>query len=103
MNLISINSYLLIGMILFLTGLYTTISRKNILGIFMGLELILNAAALNFAAFSSFSAENLEGQIFSIFIIVLAAAEAAVALALLLALYSKYKDINADEINILKG
>jgi len=103
MNIISIHSFLGVSLILFLTGLFTAISRKNIIGIFMGIELILNSAALNFAAFSRFSAGNAEGQLFSIFIIVLAAAEAAIALALLLAVYKRRSDIDADKLNKLRG
>jgi len=103
MKLIGIESFLIIGLILFLAGLFTAISRKNIIGIFMGIELILNASALNFAAFSRFSARSLEGQLFSIFIIVLAAAEAAIALALLLAIYRRHGDIDAERLDRMKG
>ncbi len=103
MSIISLHSFLVVSLILFLTGLFTAVSRKNIIGIFMGIELILNSAALNFAAFSRFSAHNLEGQLFSVFIIVLAAAEAAIALALLLAVYKRYSDIDADKLNKLRG
>lgn len=102
MGLIGIQSYLAISLLMFFAGLYTAIARQNIIGIFMGIELILNAAALNFAAFGKFSAVNLEGQIFSVFIIVLAAAEAAIALALLLSIYRRYKDINAETMNKLR-
>jgi NADH-quinone oxidoreductase subunit K len=103
MGIITLQSFLIVSLILFLTGLYTIVSRKNIIGIFMGIELILNSSALNFASYSRFSKGGLEGQVFSIFIIVLAAAEAAVALALLLAIFKRQRDINADKLNILKG
>ncbi|PKL51925.1 MAG: NADH-quinone oxidoreductase subunit NuoK [Nitrospira bacterium HGW-Nitrospira-1] len=103
MNIIGIESYLIIGLVLFLIGLFTAISRKNIIGIFMGIELILNSSALNFAAFSRFSARSLEGQLFSIFIIVIAAAEAAIALALLLSIYRRFGDIDADKLDSMKG
>ncbi|MBI4842791.1 MAG: NADH-quinone oxidoreductase subunit NuoK [Nitrospirae bacterium] len=102
MEIIGIQSYLIISLIMFSAGIFTTVSRQNIIGIFMGIELILNSAALNFAAFSRFSAINLEGQAFSIFIIVLAAAEAAIALALLLSIYRRHKEINAEHLNKLR-
>lgn len=103
MDIININSYLIISLILFLFGLFTTITRRNIIGIILGIELILNSAALNFAAFSKFSASNLEGQLFSIFIIVIAAAEAAIALALMLSIFMRHGDINADKLDRLRG
>ena len=103
MNIISLHSFLVVSLVLFLTGLFTAVSRKNIIGILMGIELILNSAALNFAAFSRFSAHNPEGQLFSVFIIVLAAAEAAIALALLLAVFKRRGDIDADKLNKLRG
>ncbi len=102
MELVGIKSYLIISVFMFSAGLFTTVSRQNIIGIFMGIELILNAAALNFAAFSRFSAISLEGQIFSLFIIVLAATEAAIALALLLSIYRRYKEINAENLDKLR-
>ncbi len=100
---VSVYSYLAISLVMFLAGLYTTVARKNIIGIFLGIELILNSAALNFAAFSRLTVYNIEGQIFSIFITVMAAAEAALALALLLSVYRRYSDINAETLNTMKG
>ncbi len=102
MQLIGIPSYLVISFLLFLAGLLTVLSKRNIIGIFMGIELILNSAALNFAAFSRFSAGSVDGQMLSLFIIVLAAAEAAIALALLLAIYKRYRDIDADNLTSLR-
>ncbi|MDH4161763.1 MAG: NADH-quinone oxidoreductase subunit NuoK [Nitrospirota bacterium] len=102
MELTGITSYIIISLILFLAGLLTVVSKKSIIGIFLGIELILNSAALNFAAFSRLTARNLEGQMVSMFVIVLAAAEAAIALALLLAIYKRYRDINADNLTTLK-
>jgi NADH-quinone oxidoreductase subunit K len=102
MALTGITGFLVISFILFLGGLLTVISKKNIIGIFMGIELILNSAALNFAAFSRLTARNLEGQMVSVFVIVMAAAEAAIALALLLSIYKRYRDINADNLTTLK-
>ncbi|OUW63109.1 MAG: NADH-quinone oxidoreductase subunit K, partial [bacterium TMED198] len=72
--------------------------------ILMGVELVLNAANINFIAFNRFSGlNNLDGQVFSIFVIVLAAAEAAVALAIIINLFKNYDTVNIDEANKLKG
>ena len=82
------------------------ITRRNSIAILMGVELIMNAAALNFVAFSRFTPSQgspLDGQIFAIFIILLAAAEAVVALAIVLSLYQKDKTIQADELVHLNG
>ncbi len=76
--MISLASYLFISVVLFMVGLAVMIARKNIVAILLGIELILNSAALNFVAYSKFVTNNLDGHIFSLFIIVVAAAEAAV-------------------------
>jgi len=102
MDFVNCTSYLMISAVMFLAGLLTVVSKRNIIGIFMGIELILNSAGLNFAAFSRFTARSVEGQIVSLFVIVLAAAEAAIALALLLAIYKRYRDINADNLTTLR-
>jgi len=103
MNLVSIESYVAVSLMLFCTGLYTAMVRKNLIGILIGIELILNAGALNFAAFSRFRTGGLEGQLFSVFIIVVAAAEVAIALAFLLAVYRQFGDISADRLTRLRG
>ena len=102
MILTGITSYLIISIFLFTAGLLTVVAKRNIIGIFMGIELILNSAALNFVAFSRLTARSLEGQVMSLFVIVLAAAEAAIALALLLAIYKRYRDINAENLTTLR-
>ena len=75
----SINSYLFISSMLFCLGLFGVITRRNAIAVLMGVELILNAANINFVAFSKFNGMNIDGHIFSLMVIVLAAAEAAVA------------------------
>ncbi len=97
-------NYLILSGVLFACGLFAMISRKNAVGILMGVELILNAAGINFVAFSRFGHEKvaghqLDGQIFTLFIIVLAAAEAAVALALVLAVFQTHRTISLDEVD----
>ena len=97
-----LSSYLVLSAILFSLGLYTVITRRNAVAILMGVELILNAANINFVAFSKFVTHNLDGHLMSVFIIILAAAEAAVALAIVLNLYNDRGHINVDEANALK-
>lgn len=101
--IISLEHYLFISAILFSLGLFGVLSRRNAVSILMGIELILNAANLNFVAFSRFVTIGISGQLFAIFVIILAAAEAAVALAIILALYQNIKSISVDEADILKG
>jgi NADH-quinone oxidoreductase subunit K len=97
-----LSSYLVLSAILFTLGLYSVVTRRNAVAILMGVELILNAANINFVAFSKFVTHNLDGHLISIFIIMLAAAEAAVALAIVLNLYNDRGHINVDEANTLK-
>ena len=94
--------YLLVSGLLFSLGLYAVLTRKNAIMILMGIELVLNAASLNFVAFSRYSAGTIDGQMVSIFIIILAAAEAAIALAIVLNIYQNFDTVNVDEINRLK-
>jgi NADH-quinone oxidoreductase subunit K len=77
-------------------------TRRNGIAILMGVELILNAANINFVAFSRFGGMNLDGHIFALLVIVLAAAEAAVALAIIINIYNNMNTINVDEVSALK-
>lgn len=97
-----LSSYLVLSAILFSLGLYSVVTRRNAVAILMGVELILNAANINFVAFSKFVTHSLDGHLISVFIIMLAAAEAAVALAIVLNLYNDRGHINVDEANALK-
>jgi len=101
-----LTGYLTVSAVLFTLGLVIFISRKNTIAILMGVELMLNAAALNFVAFARFTpsqASQLDGQIFAVFIILLAAAEAVVALAIALSVYKSLNQIGADKLASLKG
>ena len=89
--------YLTVAAVLFGFGLFTVMTRRNTVGILLGVELILNAAALNFVA------GGVAGQVFTVFIIVLAASEAAIALAIVLQVYKNYRSIMADRLTALKG
>ncbi|MBI1909914.1 MAG: NADH-quinone oxidoreductase subunit NuoK [Deltaproteobacteria bacterium] len=95
--------YLTITAILFCLGLYNVITRKSAVGLLIGVELILNAAALNFVVFAHFNGNDLAGSLFAIFIIILAAAEAAVALAIVVAIFQQYRDIDTTQTTLLKG
>lgn len=98
-----LGSYLLVGAILFALGTYTVITRTNAVGILMGVELILNAANVNFVAFNRFNPSPvLTGQVVSLFVIVLAAAEAAVALAIVLAIYMNTRSIDVTDADTLR-
>ena len=94
--------YLTLAAILFSLGMFAVITRRNAIAVLMGIELILNAANLNFIAFARFGGMNFSGHLFALFVIVLAAAEVAVALAIIINLYQNYNSINVDEAQQLK-
>jgi len=102
-----LSKFLVIGALLFIIGVAGVLTRRNIIVIFMSIELILNAANLNFIAFSRYLHESgsvnaLAGQIFTVFVIVVAAAEAAIGLGIVIALYRNKETIWVDEIDLLK-
>jgi NADH-quinone oxidoreductase subunit K len=101
--IISLQSYLIIGAILFSLGLIGVLTRRNAVSVLMALELIFNAANINFVAFARYSDPQLSGQVIAIFVIILAAAEAAVALAIVLNIYRNRDTVNVDEVDELKG
>ena len=94
---------LIFSLLLFSIGLYGALVRRNIIGILISIELMLNAANINLIAFSKYTSLSPEtGQIFALFVIAIAAVAAAVGLALVLALYRIRKTVQADEVNLLK-
>jgi NADH:ubiquinone oxidoreductase subunit K len=102
-----LSKFLVIAAILFIIGVAGVLTRRNIIVIFMSIELILNAANLNFIAFSRYLQDTgggnpLAGQVFTVFIIVVAAAEAAIGLGIVIALYRNRETIWVDEIDLLK-
>ena len=99
---VGLNHFLIVSGILFSLGLYAVVTRKNAVMVLMGIELILNAANINFIAFSKFGNLGLTGQVTALFVIVLAAAEAAIALAIVLNNYKTFNNVNVDEIDHLK-
>jgi NADH-quinone oxidoreductase subunit K len=97
--------YLILSALLFAIGLAGALTRRNAILVLVGIELMLNAANLNFIAFWRYSAnpDALIGIMFVIFSIAVAAAEASVGLALIIAIYRHYKTVNLDKMNSLKG
>ena len=93
--------YLVLSAALFMIGVIGVMVRRNIIIVFMSIELMLNAVNINLVAYS-YQQQNLVGQVFAIFVIAVAAAEAAVGLGILLAFYRNKETVNIDEMNILK-
>lgn len=102
-----LSKFLVVGALLFTIGIAGVLVRRNIIVIFMAIELILNAANLNFIAFARHLQDTgnlnaVAGQVFTVFIIVVAAAEAAIGLGLVVALYRNRETIFIDKIDLLK-
>jgi NAD(P)H-quinone oxidoreductase subunit 4L len=107
---VGVSQYLFVGAILFVSGVVCMATKRNALGVLMGIELVLNGANVNFVAFGSkFLQANpsfsigLDGQLIALFVIVLAAAEAAVALAITLNFYNNHSTVDVDRADELKG
>jgi NADH-quinone oxidoreductase subunit K len=98
---VGLQHYLIVSGLLFSLGLLGVVVRRNLIVIFMGLELMLNAANLSLVAFSRYNA-NLDGQVMVFFIITVAAAEVAVGLALIVALYRKRQTAHVEDLATLK-
>lgn len=94
--------YLYLSAFLFCLGVFMVITRRNAIMALIGIELMLNAANLNFAGFARRYPDPFQGQMAALFVIVLAAAEVAVALAIVLNVYKRFKTVNMDEIDTLK-
>jgi len=107
---IGLAHYLVVGAILFVAGVVCMVTKRNAIGVLMGIELVLNGANLNFIAFANPAlrsdpsrAIGLDGHMIAIFVIVLAAAEAAVALAIVLSFYHNHASVAVDAADELKG
>jgi len=102
---VSLEHFILLSLVLFSLGLYAVMARRNLIAILIGIELMLNAASLNFMAFNRFLPveDPTVGQLFVLFIIGLAAAEVAIALSIILIVYRERKRIDVDDINELRG
>ena len=98
-----LENMLVLAAILFCVGVYTILTRKNAVSILMGVELVLNAANVNFVAFSQLTRHGGgDGGLFSVFVILLAAAEAAVALAIIIGIYQNVGRVDVDTADQMK-
>jgi len=102
--MIGLEHVLVVGALLFSIGLFIALSRRNAVGVLMGIELMLNSVNLNLIGFARFidSPRPIDGQVFAVFVITVAAAEAAVALALAVSVYRLRQSIDVDRLNVLR-
>jgi NADH-quinone oxidoreductase subunit K len=107
---IGVSHYLVVGAVMFVSGAVCMATKRNALGVLMGIELVLNGANINFVAFSAGflhrdgnSTLAMDGQLIALFVIVLAAAEAAIALAITLNFYNNHATVDVDRADELKG
>ena len=106
MNPVGLEAYLILGAVLFVCGAVCMATKRNAIGVLIGVELVLNGANINFVAYARFNADPLfeiEGMVFALFVIVMAAAEAAVALAIVLNFYNNHLTVDVDTAEELKG
>lgn len=103
MMTIGLPHFLLVSVVVFVLGIYCVLTRRNAIGILMGVELVLNSANINYVAFARYSSSSYDGQIFAIFVIMLAAAEAAIGLAVVLGIYQTFHTIDVDATETLRG
>jgi NADH-quinone oxidoreductase subunit K len=103
MNTVGLHHFLVLAALLFTLGLACVVTRKNAVAVLIGIELMLNAAGVNFMAFGRYGGQTINGSLFVLFIIVLAAAEAVVALALILAIHRRLRSVDLEHTETLKG
>ena len=94
--------YVMLSAALFTVGVVGVVARRNIIIVFMSIELMLNAVNINLVAFSK-AHNHVVGQVFAIFVVAVAAAEAAVGLGIILALYRNKETVNIDEMNLMRS
>ena len=97
-----LEAYVVVATILFGLGIACLITRRNVIYVLMGIEMILNAANINFVAFNRFNGDGLDGRMFAVFVIILAAAEAAVALAIVLNVFYLFRSIKPSDVDLLR-
>ncbi len=99
-----LSTYLYLAIVLFAIGLYGVLARRSLIAVLISVELMLNAASINFMAFNRFLAPTpAVGQVITLFIMAVAAAEAAIALSIIVALYRRLKSINVEQASELRG
>ncbi len=99
--MVPLSYYLALSAALFVIGVVGVLIRKNIIIILLSIELMLNAANINFVAFSHYL-QDVSGQVFVFFVMTVAAAEVAIGLAIIIALYRNRSTINVEDINLMK-
>ena len=99
---VTLTHFLVLSALLLVLGIFAMLTRKNAIAVLMGLELILNAANINFVAFTRYGGVNLGGQMSALFVIVIAVCEAAVALAIVLNIFRRFQSINVSKVSELK-
>ena len=97
-----LHAYLILAAVVFAIGMFGVITRRNTIGILLGIELMLNAVNINLVAFGAFR-HNVAGQVFALFIIAVAAAEVGVGLAIVLLIYRNRSSIDLDQADLMKG
>ncbi len=101
---VPIQAFLLVSVCLFSIGMLGVLTRRHAIAVLLGIELMLNAANINFVAFWRYGgAQRMEGQVFALIVITIAVAEAAIALAVILNVYRRFRTVNVDQINLMKG
>ncbi len=101
-NSIQLNLFLTLGLIFFSLGVYGVLTRRNIIGILMSVEIMFNAANLNLVAFSRFIKPDFSGHLFALFVIAVVAAETIVALAIIIAVFKSKNTLNIEKMNLMK-
>jgi NADH-quinone oxidoreductase subunit K len=100
---IPLQYFLVLATIMFFTGIYGFLTRRNLITILMSVELILNSVNINFIALNRYLyPHKLEGMFFSLFVIAVAAAEAAVAIAIIINIYRRFATINVENVDEMK-
>lgn len=100
---IGLTHYLIVGAVLFCAGVFTMVTKRNAIGILIGVELVLNSANVNLVAFDRYRGGMMDGQIAALFVIVLAAAEAALAVAICMNFYKNLVTVDVDQGDTLRG
>lgn len=102
---VGLNDYLILSVVLFCIGMYGVLTRKNAVAILMALELMFNAVNISLVAFSRFGiggADHAMGQMFALFVVTVAAAEVTLGVAIVLTAYRTFRNINVEEVDLLK-
>ncbi len=100
---IGLTHYLVLGAMVFCIDIWVMASKRNMIGVLIGVELVLNASNINLVAFSRYQTGGYDGQVFALFVIVLAAAEAAIAIAIVMNFYKNFASVDVDKGTRLSG